>query len=229
MTRAALFDLDRTFIRRSSALALAGAFRERGIIGRRQLVKAGLWQLLFAARGADPQTVTNGIADGIALIRGVPAAEVEHMATDAVDTVLRPLVYPDALVLAQEHRRRGDHVYLVTASLEEIVRPFAAALGLDGVIASIGEIDADGRYTGAVVRACHGEGKAAAVRELEGIDLAGSTAYSDGVADLPLLEAVGHPVAVNADRALRRIAAARGWPMLDFRRRPFRAAVRTVG
>ena len=229
MTRAAFFDLDRTFIRRSSALALAGAFRERGIISRRQLVKAGVWQLLFAARGADPQTVTNGIADGIALIRGVPAADVEQMATDAVDTVLRPLVYPDALVLAQEHRRRGEPVYLVTASLEEIVAPFAVALGLDGVIASIGEIDADGRYTGAVVRACHGEGKAVAIGELEGVDLAGSTAYSDGVADLPLLEAVGHPVAVNADRALRRIAAARGWPLLDFRRRPFRASVRTVG
>ncbi|HEU5213191.1 MAG TPA: HAD-IB family hydrolase, partial [Gaiellaceae bacterium] len=190
MIRAAFFDLDRTFIRRSSALALAGAFRERGIISRRQLVKAGLWQLLFAARGADPQTVTNGIADGVALIRGVPAADVEQMATDAVDTVLWPLVYPDALMLAHEHRRRGEPVYLVTASLQEIVGPFAAALGLDGVIASIGEIDADGRYTGAVVRACHGAGKAAAIGELEGIDLAGSTAYSDGVADLPLLETV---------------------------------------
>ena len=171
--RAAFFDLDRTFIRRSSALALAGAFRERGIISRRQLAKAGLWQLLFAARGADPQTVTNGIADGIALLRGVPAADVEQMATDAVDPVLRPLVYPDALALAAEHRRRGEPVYLVTASLQEIVAPFAAALGLDGAIGSIGEIDAEGRYTGAVVRACHGAGKAAAVRELEGVDLGG--------------------------------------------------------
>jgi HAD superfamily hydrolase (TIGR01490 family) len=227
--RAAFFDLDRTFIRRSSALALAGAFRERGIISRRQLVKAGLWQVLFAARGADPQTVTDGIADGIALIRGVAAGAVVGWAASAVDTVLRPLVYPDALALVAGHRRRGEPVYLVTASLQEIVAPFADALGLDGAIGSVGELDKDGCYTGAVVRACHGAGKAAAVRELEGIDLAGSTAYSDGIADLPLLEAVGHPVAVNADRALRRIAAARGWPTLDFRRRPFRAAVRAVG
>jgi len=227
--RAAFFDLDRTFIRRSSALALAGAFRERGIISRGQLVKAGLWQLLFAARGADPQQVDDGIADGIALLRGVPAADVEQMSVDAVDTVLRPLVYPDALALARAHRRRGEPVYLVTASLQEIVAPFAAALGLDGAIGSVGEIGADGRYTGVVVRACHGAGKAAAVLELEDVDLGGSTAYSDGVADLPLLEAVGRPVAVNADRALRRIAAARGWPTLDFRRRPFRAAVRAVG
>jgi HAD superfamily hydrolase (TIGR01490 family) len=227
--RAAFFVLDRTFIRRSSALALAGAFRERGIISRSQLVKAGLWQLLFAARGADPHQVAGGIADGIALLRGIAAADVEEMAADAVDTVLRPLVYPDALALAEEHRRRGEPVYLVTASLQEIVAPFAAALGLEGAIGSVGELDTDGRYTGAVVRACHGEGKAAAVRALEGIDLTGSTAYSDGVADLPLLEAVGHPVAVNADRALRRVATARGWPVLDFRRRPLRVAVRAVG
>ena len=80
------------------------------------------------------------------------------------------------------------------------------------------------------MRACHGagEGRRACARS-RGIDLAGSTAYSDGVADLALLEAVGHPVAVNADRALRRVAAERGWPMLDFRRRPFRLAVRAVG
>jgi HAD superfamily hydrolase (TIGR01490 family) len=220
---AAFFDLDRTFIRRSSALALAGAFRERGIISRRQLVKAAIWQLLFAARGADPQTVTNGIADGIALLRGVRAADVEEMAVDAVDPVLRPLVYPDALELAEEHRERGEPVYLVTASLQEIVEPFARALGLDGAIGSVGEIGADGRYTGAVVRACHGAGKVAAVRELDGIDLARSTAYTDGVADLPLLEAVGHPVAVNPDRALRRVALERGWRVLDFRRRALRA------
>jgi HAD superfamily hydrolase (TIGR01490 family) len=227
--RAAFFDLDRTFIRRSSALALAGAFRERGIISRSQLVKAGVWQLLFAARGANPHVVTNGIADGIALLRGVPAADVEQMAADAVESVLRPLVYPDALALAEQHRGRGEPVYLVTASLQEIVAPFAFALGLDGAIGSVGEVDEDGRYTGTVVRACHGDGKAAAVRELPGVDLAGSTAYSDGVADLPLLEAVGHPVAVNADRALRRVAVARGWPLLDFRRRPLRPSVRAVG
>ena len=93
MISAACFDLDRTFIRRSSALALAGAFREHGIISRRQVIKAGLWQLLFAARGANPQAVRDGIANGVALLRGVSAAEVERLAADAVDPVLRPLVY----------------------------------------------------------------------------------------------------------------------------------------
>ncbi|MGZ8695529.1 MAG: HAD family hydrolase [Gaiellaceae bacterium] len=229
MISAACFDLDRTFIRRSSALALAGAFREHGIISRRQVIKAGLWQLLFAARGANPQAVRDGIANGVALLCGVSAAEVERLAADAVDTVLRPLVYDGALALADEHRARGDSVYLVTASLQEIVEPFAAALGFEGALGTVGELDDEGRYTGRVVRACHGEAKAESLRLIEGIDLAGSTAYTDGIADLALLEAVGNPVAVNPDRALRRVAAERGWPVLDFRPGPIRLALRAVG
>jgi HAD superfamily hydrolase (TIGR01490 family) len=226
---AACFDLDRTFIRKSSALALAGAFREHGIINRRQLVKAGLWQLVFAARGLSEQGVRDGIADGVALLRGVRAADVEQLAADAVDSVLRPLVFDEALQLADEHRARGDRLYLVTASLQEIVAPFAEALGFEGALGTVGELDDEGRYTGRVVRACHGAAKAEALRGIDGIDLAASTAYTDGVADLALLEAVGHPVAVNPDRALRRIAVERGWPVLDFRRGPLRLALRAVG
>jgi phosphoserine phosphatase len=98
------------------------------------------------------------------------------------------------------------------------VDPLAAELGFDGAIGSLCEV-VDGRYTGRSLRACHGPGKADAVRVLaaaEGIDLALSTAYSDSHTDLPFLEAVGRPVAVNADRELRRIARERGWPMLTF-------------
>ena len=79
------------------------------------------------------------------------------------------------------------------------------------------------------MRACHGAAKAEVLRAIEGIDLATSTAYTDGVADLALLEAVGNPVVVNPDRALRRVAAERGWPVLDFRRGPLRLALRAVG
>jgi HAD superfamily hydrolase (TIGR01490 family) len=225
---AAFFDLDRTFIRRSSALALAGAFRERGIITRRLFVKAAVWQLLFAARGASAQTVRNATQDGLRLLRGVPPAEVVELATGAVDTVLRPLVYADALRLAERHRARGEPVYLVTSSLQEIVDPLAAACGLDGAIGSLGEVGSDGLFTGRLLRACHGAGKAEAVRELAGaheLDLASSSAYSDGHSDLPLLEAVGRPVAVNPDRDLRRVARERGWPVLDFRRRSPRYVV----
>jgi HAD superfamily hydrolase (TIGR01490 family) len=218
--RAAFFDLDRTFIRRSSALALAGAFRRRGIITRRQLVKAVFWQVLFGARGASANTVRNATQNGVRLLAGRRPAEIAELAHGAVDTVLRPLVYADALQLARGHQARGEPVYLVTTSLQEIVDPLAVALELDGAIGSLGEIGPDGAFTGGVLRGCHGPAKAEAVRELaetRRIDLAASSAYSDGHSDLPLLEAVGHPHAVNPDRDLRRIAHERGWPVLDFR------------
>jgi phosphoserine phosphatase len=78
---------------------------------------------------------------------------------------------------------------------------------------------ADGKYTGEIERYAYGPEKAVAVLQLaeqRGYDLAGSYAYSDSVTDVPMLEAVGHPYAVNADRALRKIAAEREWPMLTF-------------
>ena len=127
-----------------------------------------------------------------------------------MEPVLRPLVYAEPLRLVQQHRERGERVYIVSATLQEIVEHIADDLGFDGAIGSTCEI-VDGVYTGRSLRAAHGEGKAQAVRELaaaEGLDLAASTAYSDSYSDVPFLEAVGHPVAVNPDRRLRRIARA---------------------
>ena len=218
MQTAAFFDLDRTLIRRSSALALAGTFQERGLIGRKQLAKAAAWQMLFAARGASVETVRKAAEDGLMVLKDLEVEEMRALVGDALETVLKPLVYREPLELVQKHRRNGERVYVVSATLQEIIEPLAGELGFDGAVGSLCEI-VDGRYTGRSLRACHGEGKADAVRELaaaEGIDLERSTAYSDSHTDLPFLEAVGRPVAVNADRELRRIAAARGWPMLTF-------------
>ena len=135
-----------------------------------------------------------------------------------MEPVLKPLVYREPLALVERHRERGEPVYIVSATLQEIVEELADELGFDGALGSTCEVE-DGVYTGRSLRACHGEGKAAAVRELAGrarLDLAASTAYSDSHTDLPFLEAVGNPVAVNPDRELRRIAAERGWPVLTF-------------
>lgn len=223
MAGAAFFDLDRTLLRRSSSLALAGSFRERGLIGRRQLAKAALWQLLFVARGASGEAVRRVAEDGMAVLRGVRVEELQELVAEAMEPVLKPLVYAEPLELVRRHRERGEPVYVVSAALQEIVDALAAELGLDGALGSICERE-DGVYTGRVVRALHGEAKAACLRELAGrerIDLAASTAYSDSHGDLPFLEAVGTPIAVNPDRALRRIAAARGWPVLEFGRRSF--------
>jgi HAD superfamily hydrolase (TIGR01490 family) len=215
---AAFFDLDRTLIRRSSALALAGAFREHGVIGRGQLARAAAWQLLFAARGAGAETVRKAAEDGLMILRGFAVDDLRRLVATAMEPVLKPLVYQEPLHLVARHRERGEAVYIVSATLQEIVEELARELGFDGGIGSTCEI-VDGVYTGRSLRACHGAGKAAAIRELAAehdLDLAASTAYSDSHTDLPFLEAVGNPVAVNPDRELRRIAAERGWPVLVF-------------
>ncbi len=147
-----------------------------------------------------------------------------------MEPVLRPLVYAEPLRLVAQHRSRGDRVYIVSATLQEIVEAIAEDLGFDGALGTICEVR-DGRYTGRAVRALHAQAKADCLRELagrEGFDLGECTAYSDSHTDLPFLEAVGHPVAVNPDRALRRIAAERDWPMLEFSDRAYPHARRRV-
>jgi HAD superfamily hydrolase (TIGR01490 family) len=215
---AAFFDLDRTLIRRSSALALAGSFRRRGLISRADLARSVLWQVLFVARGASAERVRRAAEDGMRILRGFSVSEMRELVGEAMEPVLRPLVYDEPLRLVARHRERGERVYIVSATLQEIVQHIADDLGFDGAVGSTCEI-VDGVYTGRSLRAVHGEGKARAVRELaeaEHVDLALSTAYSDSHTDVPFLEAVGHPVAANPDRKLQRIAAQRGWPVVRF-------------
>jgi len=214
---AAFFDLDRTLLRRSSALALAPAFRTAGLISRRQLAKAAAWQVLFVLRGASHDAVKRAAEDGLVVLKGFRPEELQSLVADAMERVLRPLVYAESLDLVARHRRRGEPVYIVSATLQEIVQVIAEDLGFDGALGTTCEV-VDGVYTGRPLRALHAEEKARCLRELE-YDLEASTAYSDSHTDLPFLEAVGHPVAVNPDRALRRIAAERRWPVLEFGRR----------
>ena len=168
------------------------------------------------------------------ILRGMRVEELRALVADAVEPILRPLVYREPLDLLHHHRERGEPVYIVSATLQEIVDAVAADHGFDGAIGTICEV-VDGVYTGRSLRPCHAEGKARAVRELaaaENIDLERSTAYSDSPTDIPFLEVVGNPVAVNPDRALRRAAMWREWPILEFgdlaysqRRRGARPAV----
>jgi len=215
---AAFFDLDRTLLRRSSTLALAGSFRDYGVIGRASLAKAALWQLLFVARGASAEAVRRMAEDGLMLLRGFTPEQMQELVADALEPVLRPLVYREPLDLVHAHRERGEPVFIVSAALQEIVDAIAADLEFDGALGTICEV-VDGRYTGRSIRSLHGEAKARATVELaeeRGLDLGASTAYSDSHTDLPFLEVVGHPVAVNPDRELRRVAASRGWRILEF-------------
>jgi HAD superfamily hydrolase (TIGR01490 family) len=219
---AAFFDLDRTLLRRSSALALAGPFRRHGLISRRQLVKAAFWQILFAARGASHETVRKAAEDGLVLLRGMTPQQMRDLVAGALEDVLRPLVYGDALRVVRSHQERGEPTYVVSATLQEVVETIADDLGFDGALGTLCEVGPDGTYTGRALRALHAEAKADALRELAGrerFELSRCWAYSDSHTDLPFLEVVGHPVAVNPDRRLRQVAAQRGWRIVHFRER----------
>ena len=230
MAAAAFFDLDRTLLRRSSALALAGTFRQRGLISRRQLAKAAAWQMLFVLRGAGHESVRRAAEDGLIILRGFRPEEMRDLVASAMEPILQPLVYAEPLRLVEQHRERGEPVFIVSATLQEIVEGIAEELGFDGALGTICEVR-DGVYTGHAVRALHAENKASCIRELaakRGFDLAECTAYSDSHTDLPFLDAVGHPVVVNPDRELRRIAGERGWPILEFDAQSYPHARRRV-
>ena len=138
---------------------------------------------------------------------------------EALEETVEPIIYAEALDLIEAHRAAGHRVYLVSASPEEIVEPLAEHLGVDGCIATRAVVDDEGRYAGEMEFYSYGPFKADAIRELAeatGIDLAESSAYSDSYTDLPMLEVVGHPVAVNPDRVLAKVAREREWEVMQF-------------
>src|SRR5262249_17504392 len=140
---------------------------------------------------------------------------------ETLDEVISPIVFAEALELFDQHHAAGRHVVIVSSSPAEVVAPLGEFLGADEVIATRAEIDDEGNYTGELAFYAYGPNKAEAVREIaarEGIDLASSYAYSDSITDLPMLEAVGRPVAVNPDKELARQARERGWEVRFFDR-----------
>jgi HAD superfamily hydrolase (TIGR01490 family) len=216
---AAFFDLDKTVIAKSSALAFGRPFYRDGLITRRDVVKAAFAQLMFRIGGADEQQMAR-IRDHVAqLCRGWRVEQVRQIVNETLHELINPYVYAEAAALIDEHRSAGRDVVVVSTSGEELVRPIAEQLGVTDVIATRMVVD-DGRYTGEVAYYAAGPTKAYAVRKLaveRDYDLASSYAYSDSVSDVPLLESVGYPTAVNPDRGLRRAASDRGWQVLEFR------------
>ena len=216
---AAFFDLDKTVIAKSSALAFGRPFFRDGLITRRDVFKAAYAQFVYRLGGADEQQMAR-IRDYVAkLCKGWKVEQVRQIVNETLHELIHPYVYAEAAALIAEHRAAGRDVILVSASGDEMVRPIGDLLGATDVVATRMVVE-DGRYTGEVAFYAAGEQKVAAVREMaerRGYDLADSYAYSDSVSDAPLLAADGHPTAVNADRGLRRIAAERGWPTLEFR------------
>jgi HAD superfamily hydrolase (TIGR01490 family) len=216
---AAFFDLDKTVIAKAAMLAFGPRLQQEGLLNR-WLVARALWgQIVFRYLGADEARMQKMRETALRIAVGWEKERISTLVDEALTEVIDPIVYDEALELIESHRDAGRRVYLVSASPEEIVLPLARHVGVDDAIATRARIDADGRYTGEVEFYAAGVHKVEAIdaeAERHGLDLAGSYAYSDSITDLPLLEAVGHPVAVNPDRALLREAEARSWEIRTF-------------
>jgi HAD superfamily hydrolase (TIGR01490 family) len=218
---AAFFDLDKTIISRSSSLALSRPLYRAGMVSRSQLLRGAYAQVVYLLVGADEDKMERLKEGMLSLTKGWDRGQIEQLVREVIFDVIDPYVYQEALDLMALHRSEGRRIYIVSSSPEEVVRPLARHFGVSGVIATRAQIDDAGRYTGELAFYAYGQQKSEAIRELAervGIDLERSYAYSDSITDLPMLEAVGHPVAVNPDKELRREADARGWQVRDFRR-----------
>ncbi|WP_298806360.1 HAD family phosphatase [uncultured Pseudokineococcus sp.] len=217
--RVALFDVDRTLVARSTVLALARPMHAAGLLPLRAVARALREQAAFTLAGADHRRMERGRALLVAQVTGWEVTAVRAVVEQALHTHLAPLLFAEARALVRGHQERGDAVALVTTAAHEVAEPLGRLLGADHVLASRLAVEG-GRWTGVLDVHAYGEQKAVLARALaaeHGYDLATSAAYTDSVTDLPLLELVGRPHAVNPDRALRRVARARGWPVLRFR------------
>jgi HAD superfamily hydrolase (TIGR01490 family) len=221
VTGAAFFDLDKTIIAKSSTLAFARPLSRAGILSRRAMLKAGIAQAYYQMFGADHDQLEKVREELGELTKGWDKREIEELVAETVDEVVSPLVFAEALAIIDEHRRAGRKVIVISSSPVEIVAPLGTYLGVDEVIGTRPAIDTDGKYTGLLEFYAYGPGKAIAIQEVadrEGLDLSECYAYSDSITDAPMLEVVGHPVAVNPDRELEAIALDRDWMIVHFER-----------
>ncbi|MFF3767211.1 HAD family hydrolase [Streptomyces sp. NPDC001922] len=243
---AAFFDLDKTVIAKSSTLAFSKSFYQGGLINRRAVLRTAYSQFVYLVGGADHDQTERMREYLSALCKGWDVQQVREIVAEALHGLIGPIIYDEAASLIEEHHTAGRDVVIVSTSGAEVVEPIGELLGADRVVATRMVVE-DGRFTGEIEYYAYGPTKAEAVAELaesEGYDLARCYAYSDSVTDIPMLETVGHPHAVNPDRGLRREAAARGWPVLSFSRpvrlrerlpslslppRPVLAAIAAVG
>ena len=216
---AAFFDLDKTIIAKSSVLAFGRPLYREGLLSKRSIVRSAYAQVVFMLVGADEKKMEKVRVAMLQMINGWNQQHVASIVRETLDEIITPIIYAEALDLIDLHHAAGRKVVIVSSSPEEVVRPLGEFLGVDDVIATRAAVDARGDYTGELDFYGYGPHKAEGVRAMasrEGIDLAESYAYSDSITDEPMLRAVGHPVVVNPDRDLARVARAEGWQIEHF-------------
>lgn len=223
---AAFFDVDNTLLRGSSMFLFGKAAFKRKFFSRQDFWTFAWHQMRFIARG-ETATSLQAIRDrALALVAGHTVTSLTDLTDEVYDLYIQPKLWPETVRLAQKHIREGREVWLVTASPIEVAQVISHRLGLTG---GLGTLIArkDGVLTGELDGvALHGKAKRKAVRRLakeRNISLKRSYAYSDSHNDLPMLTAVGHPVAVNPDKILSIYAKAADWKILDFKKRELKA------
>jgi HAD superfamily hydrolase (TIGR01490 family) len=225
---AAFFDLDRTLMAGSSGMHFARAAYGVGMVRRGQLMKWGAEHVRFRLRGATDERTAQLLTQVKELLDGVPARDIERLAPGLLAGVL-PRIYPQMLDEVRAHQDADRPTFIVSAAGNDLVEILSRVLGMDGGIGTRYEVGDDGLLTGRIVEPfVYGEGKVTAMRGFaddHDIDLGTSWAYSDSVSDLPMLRAVGNPVAVNPDADLARIAATEGWRVMRFEKLGRRLAI----
>ena len=219
-TVAAFFDLDKTVLARSSGLAFTRHFYRGGLLGRADVIRSAYTQFVFSLAGADEKQTENMRRYLSALVTGWDVDTVKRIVGDTLDQVIDPIVHAEAVELIQQHKAAGHDVVIISASGTEVVEPIGQRLGVDVTVGTTMDV-VDGKFSGSISHYAHGAQKAAAMQRLaeeRGYDLSQCFAYSDSSTDIPMLEAVGHPHAVNPDATLRKLAVAKKWPILEFKR-----------
>jgi HAD superfamily hydrolase (TIGR01490 family) len=215
---AAFFDLDMTILAVSSSLAFARPFYRHGLIGPGDVVRSAVAQFAFVTGDTTHMQIEQMRRYLSALVTGWDVEQVRSIVQDTYDDIIEPVVFAEARELIADHQAQGRDVIIISSSGHEIVDIIGQRLGVDRSVGTkVDEVD--GKYTGEITFFAYAQGKATAVHELAeefGYDLASCFAYSDSHTDIPLLEAVGYPHAVNADSRLEQVARERGWPMLEF-------------
>lgn len=218
VTSAAFFDLDRTLMAGSSGLHWARAARASGLVSRRKMAQYAWKNVKFRLRGSTDEETDAVRAEVAHMLEGVRVRDLQRLAPKVLAGVL-PRLYPQMLDVAYAHQDEGRRVYIVTAASQDLASIIAQIVGFDGALGARYEV-VDGVYTGRDAGIfTYRDGKPLAMRELaeaEGIDLDSSWAYSDSESDLPMLRSVGHPVVVNPDPELARVAREEGWDVMRF-------------
>ncbi|ATX78297.1 histidinol-phosphatase [Reinekea forsetii] len=215
----AIFDLDNTLICGDSDHAWGQFLVDQGLVDTDKVRIAN--DYFLSEYQAGTLNIDEYLEFTLAFLAGKSPSELAPLHQQFMTEVIEPMMLPQAIELIDQHRALGHQLLIITATNRFITEPIARRLGIEQLIACEPELTGT-RYTGkATGTPSFGQGKV--VRLQQWLDdrhesLDGAWFYSDSRNDLPLLEWVDNPIAVNPDEALKDIAQTNGWPILDLRK-----------